>query len=155
VIGLKPTHGLVPYTGIVGIDQTFDHVRDCVETVADESDELIRVTIGLVIEGFSEEAGIHPDVAWAVQEATDRFADLGATTKRVAIPEDRQAGGPGDDDVARDTGVHRLAPEQDGARGTPAGAEAVPASESGMKKIGETLERGFEDRALGGVAESD
>ena len=26
VIGLKPTHGLVPYTGIVGIDQTFDHV---------------------------------------------------------------------------------------------------------------------------------
>ncbi len=25
VIGLKPTHGLVPYTGITGIDQSFDH----------------------------------------------------------------------------------------------------------------------------------
>jgi amidase len=25
VLGLKPTHALVPYTGIVGIDQTFDH----------------------------------------------------------------------------------------------------------------------------------
>ena len=25
VVGLKPTHALVPYTGIAGIDQTFDH----------------------------------------------------------------------------------------------------------------------------------
>lgn len=25
VVGLKPSHGLVPYTGIAGIDQTFDH----------------------------------------------------------------------------------------------------------------------------------
>jgi amidase len=25
VVGLKPTHGLVPYVGIAGIDQTFDH----------------------------------------------------------------------------------------------------------------------------------
>jgi amidase len=25
VLGLKPTHGLVPYTGIMGIDQSFDH----------------------------------------------------------------------------------------------------------------------------------
>ncbi len=26
VLGLKPTHGLVPYSGIAGIDMTFDHV---------------------------------------------------------------------------------------------------------------------------------
>jgi amidase len=26
VLGLKPTHGRVPYTGVVGIDHTFDHV---------------------------------------------------------------------------------------------------------------------------------
>jgi amidase len=25
IVGLKPTHSLVPYTGIAGIDQTFDH----------------------------------------------------------------------------------------------------------------------------------
>jgi amidase len=25
IVGLKPTHGLVPYSGIAGIDQTFDH----------------------------------------------------------------------------------------------------------------------------------
>ncbi|MGI9302511.1 MAG: amidase [Gammaproteobacteria bacterium] len=26
IVGLKPTHGLVPYTGIVGFDQTIDHI---------------------------------------------------------------------------------------------------------------------------------
>ncbi|MCI0794607.1 MAG: amidase, partial [Chloroflexi bacterium] len=35
VVGLKPTHGLVPYTGIVGIDNTFDHVGPMARTVAD------------------------------------------------------------------------------------------------------------------------
>lgn len=35
VIGLKPTHSLVPYTGIVGIDQTFDHCGPMGRTVAD------------------------------------------------------------------------------------------------------------------------
>lgn len=33
VVGLKPTHGLVPYTGIMGIDQTFDHVGPMARTV--------------------------------------------------------------------------------------------------------------------------
>jgi amidase len=33
VVGLKPTHGLVPYTGIVGIDQTLDHVGPLARTV--------------------------------------------------------------------------------------------------------------------------
>ena len=35
VVGLKPTHGLVPYTGIVGIDNTFDHVGPMARTAAD------------------------------------------------------------------------------------------------------------------------
>jgi amidase len=34
VIGLKPTHGLVPYTGIAGIDQTFDHCGPMARTAA-------------------------------------------------------------------------------------------------------------------------
>ncbi|RQG99469.1 amidase family protein [Natrarchaeobius oligotrophus] len=40
-VGLKPTHGLVPYTGIVGQGYTFDHVgpiassvRDCARTLS-------------------------------------------------------------------------------------------------------------------------
>jgi amidase len=35
VIGLKPTHGLVPYTGIVGIDQSLDHAGPMGRTSAD------------------------------------------------------------------------------------------------------------------------
>src|SRR2546426_11908781 len=35
VIGLKPTHGLVPYVGITGIDQTFDHCGPMGRTAAD------------------------------------------------------------------------------------------------------------------------
>jgi amidase len=35
VIGLKPTFGLVPYTGIVGIDQTFDHAGPMGRSSAD------------------------------------------------------------------------------------------------------------------------
>ncbi len=34
-VGLKPTHGLVPYTGIVGIDQTIDHAGPIARSVAD------------------------------------------------------------------------------------------------------------------------
>ena len=35
VLGLKPTHGLVPYVGIAGIDQTFDHCGPLARTAAD------------------------------------------------------------------------------------------------------------------------
>ena len=35
VVGLKPTHGLVPYTGIAGIDLTYDHVGPLARRVAD------------------------------------------------------------------------------------------------------------------------
>ncbi len=35
IVGLKPTHGLVPYTGIVGFDQTIDHIGPMAKTVKD------------------------------------------------------------------------------------------------------------------------
>ncbi len=35
VVGHKPTHGLVPYTGIVGFDQTIDHIGPMAMTVED------------------------------------------------------------------------------------------------------------------------
>jgi amidase len=37
VVGHKPTHGLVPYTGIAGIDGTFDHAGPMSRTVADSA----------------------------------------------------------------------------------------------------------------------
>jgi len=125
VIGLKPTHGLVPYTGIVGIDQTFDHVGpmgrstaevaallqaiagkddsdprqrdvrtgDYVGSVIAAPDTLSGVTLGVVEEGFSEEAGVQPGVADAVESAIERFTEAGATIRRISIPEHLQAGG--------------------------------------------------------------
>lgn len=35
VLGLKPTYGLVPYTGAVGIDQTLDHIGPLARSTAD------------------------------------------------------------------------------------------------------------------------
>lgn len=35
IVGHKPTHGLVPYTGIVGFDQTIDHIGPMAKTVED------------------------------------------------------------------------------------------------------------------------
>ncbi len=35
IVGLKPTHGLVPYTGIVGFDHTIDHIGPMALTVED------------------------------------------------------------------------------------------------------------------------
>lgn len=45
VVGLKPTHGLVPYTGIVGIDQTLDHAGPLAPTVQ-ETALLLQVIAG-------------------------------------------------------------------------------------------------------------
>ena len=35
IVGLKPTHGLVPYSGIVGFDQTIDHIGPMAKRVDD------------------------------------------------------------------------------------------------------------------------
>ncbi|HEY1854509.1 MAG TPA: amidase family protein [Solirubrobacterales bacterium] len=45
VIGLKPTHGLVPYTGILGIDQLIDHVGPLGRTVFDIA-QMLEVIAG-------------------------------------------------------------------------------------------------------------
>jgi amidase len=45
VVGLKPTHGLVPYAGIVGIDQTLDHAGPIARTV-EETALLLQAIAG-------------------------------------------------------------------------------------------------------------
>lgn len=37
IYGMKPTHGLVPYTGIIGMDPVIDHVGPMTATVADNA----------------------------------------------------------------------------------------------------------------------
>ncbi|WP_136718310.1 amidase [Halorientalis salina] len=115
VVGHKPTHGLVPYTGCVGIDNTVDHAgpigRD-VETVAetltvlagsdsrdprqpntvptrDYASELDgnveELDIAVLEEGF-DQPECDPAVNDRVRATLDQLEDLGATVENVSLP---------------------------------------------------------------------
>ncbi len=116
VVGLKPTHGLVPYTDIIGIDPTIDHigpmargvteVATLLEVIADPipgdsnrsrtpyTESLSRpvggLRIGVVREGFGWSAS-EPDVDDCVRRAIDALAKLGAQVEEVSIPIHRRA----------------------------------------------------------------
>ena len=116
VYGLKPTYGLVPYTGVFPIELTLDHagpIAGSVEDVAllleaiagpDGLDprqanvpdpeayskvltgDLSGLRIGVVEEGFGWEGLSEPDVDGAVREAASAFAALGASVRQISIP---------------------------------------------------------------------
>ena len=112
--GLKPTHGLVPYTGVMPIETTIDHTGPMTANVIDnavmlevlagpdgldprqynvETDRYsLAVTrgasglkIGMVKEGFGRSES-QPDVDAKVRAAADTLARLGATVDEVSIP---------------------------------------------------------------------
>ena len=73
VLGLKPTHGLVPYVGIAGIDQTFDHCGPLARTTADLA-ALLQAIAGRH-EGDPRQGDVPTtDYVAAVEQATDSFA---------------------------------------------------------------------------------
>ncbi|MGH7174101.1 MAG: amidase family protein, partial [Gemmataceae bacterium] len=114
VYGMKPTYGLVPYTGIMSIDPTFDHAGPITASVADNA-LLLEVLAGpdgidprqpsvsataytealgrpvddmriaIVKEGFGH-ANSEPDVDETVRKAAAAFVKLGATVDEVSIP---------------------------------------------------------------------
>ena len=116
VVGLKPTHGLVPYTDIIGIDPTIDHIGPMARSVTDVAtlleviadpipgdsnrsrtpytESLSRpvggLRIGVVREGFGWSAS-EPDVDDSVRRAIDALAKLGAQVEEVSIPIHRRA----------------------------------------------------------------
>jgi amidase len=114
-VGHKPTHGLVPYTGVIGFGRSFDHVgpmatttEDCARTLAvlageDGLDPRQRgvevrdyvdalgpdpgeLTVGVLEEGFEREEA-EEGVNEAVEGALEAFGDEGATVERVSVPE--------------------------------------------------------------------
>jgi amidase len=114
IVGLKPTFGLVPYTGIAPLEITLDtcgpmtaNVRDnavLLEVIAgpDGIDSRQRgvpaghysgiltsgvkgLRIGVLREGFGH-ANSEPDVDACVREAAMRFAKLGAVVEDVSVP---------------------------------------------------------------------
>jgi amidase len=73
VLGLKPTHGLVPYVGIAGIDQTFDHCGPLARTTAGLA-ALLQAIAGRD-EGDPRQREVPAaDYVAAVDQATDSLA---------------------------------------------------------------------------------
>jgi amidase len=113
--GLKPTYGLVPYTGGFPIELTLDHLGPIAATVRDvallleaiagedgldprqrgvRTDRYVEalghgiagLRIGVVREGFGWDGASQPDVDDAVRAAAQRFAGAGATVREVDLP---------------------------------------------------------------------
>jgi amidase len=73
ILGLKPTHGLVPYVGIAGIDQTFDHCGPLARTAADLA-AVLQAIAGRE-EGDPRQQDVPTaDYVAAVDQATDSLA---------------------------------------------------------------------------------
>jgi amidase len=114
IYGMKPTHGLVPYTGVMPIEATIDHTGPMTTTVADNALMLevlagadgldprqydVRVDkytsalgrgvaglrIGVVKEGFGH-ANSEADVDASVRNAAEKLRELGATVDEISIP---------------------------------------------------------------------
>jgi amidase len=115
IYGMKPTHGLVPYTGVMPIESTIDHTGPMTANVADNalmlevlagpdgldprqySPKVGEYTgalkrgvkglkIGVVKEGFGH-ANSEADVDESVRAAAKRFASMGATVQEISIPQ--------------------------------------------------------------------
>lgn len=115
IVGHKPTHGLVPYTGAFPIEQTIDHVGPMTRTVADAALVLSVIAgpdgqdprqprdlvpddylgalarsaeglrVGVVAEGFGH-PNSEPAVDDAVRAAVDTLRAAGLTCEDVSIP---------------------------------------------------------------------
>lgn len=112
--GMKPTWGLVPYTGVMPIEIVIDHTGPMTANVADNAllleviagddgyDPRIKapkveqytkalgkgvkgLKIAVVEEGF-QQPGAEADVNESVREAAKRLRGLGATVDNVSIP---------------------------------------------------------------------
>jgi amidase len=114
IVGLKPTYGLVPYTGIASLEFTLDTAGPMTATVADNAllleviagpdgidprqrevktarytqalDQGARsLRIGVLAEGFGH-PNTDPAVDAAVRAASQRLAGLGAAIADVSVP---------------------------------------------------------------------
>lgn len=118
--GMKPTLGLVPYTGILGMDPAIDHTGPITRSVEDsalllevlagsdgvdprQGDPRVAdytgalgqgvesLRIGVLEEGFGLEES-EPDVDAKVRAAAERFRALGGQVSSVSVPMHRLGG---------------------------------------------------------------
>lgn len=119
IVGLKPTYGLIPYTGIMPIEWTIDHAGPMSATVADNALLLSAIAgpdgiddrqpdvppgsysrslgapvagirIGVLAEAF-EVAGSEPETGDQVRAAAARLAARGASVETMSFPLHRDA----------------------------------------------------------------
>jgi amidase len=76
VVGLKPTHGLVPYTGIAGIDQTFDHVGPMARSAIDAAALLEAIAGAHESDPRQRRDQPAPSYVGAVEQAADDLEGL-------------------------------------------------------------------------------
>ncbi|MFE3837977.1 amidase [Pseudogemmobacter sonorensis] len=115
IVGMKPTWGLVPYTGIMPIEATLDHAGPMTRSLADNALMLGVIAgpdgldprqtgapardyrrafergpegmrVGLLAEGFSVPF-MQPEVAETVRSAALRLAGAGVELVEISIPE--------------------------------------------------------------------
>lgn len=113
-VGLKPTYGLVPYTGICSAEVTLDHLGPMASNVTDVALLLAAIAgpdgldsrqagvtrddylgtlesgiegirVGVLREGF-EWPEVEDDVSDSVRSAAKSLKDLGATVEDISIP---------------------------------------------------------------------
>ena len=118
VYGMKPTRGVIPYTGAIPMDPTLDHLGPMANSAREVALLLEAVAgpdgldprqseftpesysaalngsveglrIGVLEEGFAYEGISQPDVDQAVHEAARHFATLGAEVGSVSVPAHR------------------------------------------------------------------
>lgn len=112
--GMKPTHGLVPYSGIMPIENTIDHTGPMTQNVMDNALMLEVIAgadgldprqydvktdrytaavgrgvsglrIGVIKEGF-DQPGAESDVNDKVRAAAETLRGLGATIDEISVP---------------------------------------------------------------------
>ena len=115
VYGLKPTHGLVPYTGAFPIEITLDHLGPITNNVTDAAlmleaiagadkmdprqynvktekyskaltNDINGLKIGIIKEGFNWKDSSEEDVDQSVIAAGKRLELLGAQVEQISIP---------------------------------------------------------------------
>jgi len=114
IYGLKPTYGLVPYTGCCSIEYTLDHVGPMAASVTDTAlllqaiagpdgfdprqagvaaddyrgrleDGIEGMRVGVLSEGFGW-PGAEEEVEAAVRQAAGRLSEVGAAVDEVSVP---------------------------------------------------------------------
>ncbi|MGD1111743.1 MAG: amidase family protein, partial [Mycobacterium sp.] len=120
IVGHKPTHGLIPYTGAFPVERTLDHVGPMTRTVADAAllltvlagvdghdprqptqlapidyraaltGDVAGLSVGILAEGFGQPGSL-PEADELVRSSAQRFAEIGCAVGEVSVPWHRTA----------------------------------------------------------------